>query len=59
VSVSCNQLKQSVLRVSGVTTYYGDMAGEKKTDPRGPNKAEPQTKAKPAPSGVPGSKKKK
>jgi hypothetical protein len=35
------------------------MAGEKKTDPRGPNKAEPQTKAKPAPNAVPGSKKKK
>ena len=40
-------------------TYYGDMAEEKKTDPRGPNKAEPQTKAKPAQSAVPGSNKKK
>jgi hypothetical protein len=35
------------------------MAEEKKTDPRGPNKAEPQTKAKPAQSAVPGSNKKK
>jgi hypothetical protein len=35
------------------------MAGEKKNDPRGPNKAEPQTKAKPAPNAAPGSHKKK
>jgi hypothetical protein len=34
------------------------MAAEKKLDPRGPNKAEPQTKAKPAPNAVPGQKKK-
>jgi hypothetical protein len=40
-------------------SYHGDMAGAKKNDPRGPNKAEPQTKAKPAPSAVPGSNKKK
>jgi hypothetical protein len=37
----------------------GDMADQKKTDSRGPNKAEPQTKAKPAPNAVPGSNKKK
>jgi hypothetical protein len=30
-----------------------------KNDPRGPNKAEPQTKAKPAPNAVPGGNKKK
>lgn len=36
-----------------------DMADDKKTDSRGPNKAEPQTKAKPAPNAVPGSNKKK
>jgi len=35
------------------------MAEEKKNDPRGPNKAEPQTKAKPAQGAVPGSNKKK
>jgi hypothetical protein len=35
------------------------MAGEKTNDPGGPNKAEPQTKAKPAPNAVPGSNKKK
>jgi hypothetical protein len=35
------------------------MAGAQKNDPRGPNKAEPQTKAKPAPNAVPGSRKKK
>jgi hypothetical protein len=39
--------------------YCRDMAGEKKNDPRGPNKAEPQTKAKPAPNATPGSHKKK
>lgn len=35
------------------------MAEEKKVDPRGPNKAEPQTKAKPAQGAVPGSHKEK
>jgi hypothetical protein len=35
------------------------MAEDKKTDPRGPNKAEPKTKAKPAQNAVPGSNKKK
>jgi hypothetical protein len=43
----------------GAALYYRDMAEGKKIDPRGPNKAEPKTKARPAPNAVPGSKKKK
>lgn len=40
--------------------YHEEMADDKKqTAPRGPNKAEPQTKAKPAPNATPGSNKKK
>ena len=37
----------------------GDMTEAKKNDPRGPNKAEPTTKAKPAQGAVPGANKKK
>jgi hypothetical protein len=39
--------------------YDEDVAGAKTNNPGGPNKAEPQTKAKPAPNAVPGSNKKK